>query len=208
MIILAIYYTLADVVLLWQCLVYGHGDSSPDYVHLSPANPMNEDVLETVLSRPEESEQQEGANIDEESQISKSDSLSPLMTTLYKSLMVLLVISAGLIGWYISYLKDANKKHHKKPQDLVYDPLAQFFAGSFGTLALDFTIFIQFFLYNENENYDNYNESDCDSCSANEITNTSGPSRTKKNGGTLEERRLLNGDAVSSDNNHAYGSTN
>ncbi|KAK6465704.1 PQ loop repeat-domain-containing protein [Scheffersomyces coipomensis] len=51
MIILAIYYTLADIVLLWQCLVYGNGDNKADLIHLSPANPISEDVLETVLSR-------------------------------------------------------------------------------------------------------------------------------------------------------------
>lgn len=28
MIILAVYYTLADIVLLWQCLVYGNGEGN------------------------------------------------------------------------------------------------------------------------------------------------------------------------------------
>lgn len=199
MIILAIYYTLADVVLLWQCLVYGDGENA-DLIHLSPANPMNEDVLETVLSRPQ----------DDPETLRESATLSPLMSALYKFLMVFLVISAGLAGWYISYIRDEPADD---TPDLVYDPLAQFFgwlcaalylgsrvpqillnykrkscdgisfmfflfaclgnltyvvsilaidtswyyiwvnsswlAGSLGTLALDFTIFVQFFLYNE-----------------------------------------------------------
>lgn len=54
MIILAIYYTLADIVLLWQCLYYGHGtEKKVDPIHLSPANPLNseaEPLLEAVLS--------------------------------------------------------------------------------------------------------------------------------------------------------------
>jgi len=219
MIILAIYYTLADILLLWQCLVYGHGESA-DPIHLSPANPLNEDVLETALSR-------EYGEADEESQElleqSKPVSSSYLSAVLLKTLMVALVMFAGLVGWYISYVKDEQYrrahpgKPERRPQELVYDPLAQFFgwlcavfylgsripqillnyqrkscegisfmflvrmprqldiyvvsilaidiswsylwvnsswlAGSLGTLALDFTIFVQFFLYNENEPY-------------------------------------------------------
>lgn len=213
MIILAVYYTLADIVLLWQCLVYGHGEK-PDYVHLSPASPMNEDVLETVLSE----------NYVDDEIVRKEP--STLQSALIKTLMVALVILAGLIGWYISYLRDSRHraKHpgEDKPIELIYDPLAQFFgwlcaflylgsripqillnykrkscegisfmfflfaclgnltyvisilaidmswyylwvnlswlAGSFGTLALDFTIFVQFFLYNEGNDYDDEEE--------------------------------------------------
>lgn len=53
MIILAIYYTLADIVLLWQCLYYGHGTKKVDPIHLSPANPLNSEIeplMESVLS--------------------------------------------------------------------------------------------------------------------------------------------------------------
>lgn len=213
MIILAVYYTLADIVLLIQCLMYGDGNQTPDYVHLSPANPLNEDVLETVLSRGDENSDYEGMDAVVMDELSK---ISPLMSAFYKFLMVVLVFSAGLISWYASYVRDHGKK--KAPTELVYDPLAQFFgwfcavlylgsripqillnykrkscegisfmfflfaclgnltyvisilaidmspyylwvnsswlAGSLGTLALDFTIFVQFFLYNENESDD------------------------------------------------------
>lgn len=221
MIILAIYYTLADVVLLWQCLAYGNGESA-DFVHLSPANPMNEDVLETVLSRENDLDILDDEALESQGEVRKESTLSNLQSTLVKTLMVALVIAAGLTGWYISYLKDArHKQKHPdddKPIELIYDPLAQFFgwlcaflylgsripqillnykrkscegisfmfflfaclgnltyvisilaidmswyylwvnlswlAGSLGTLALDFTIFVQFFLYNENELYE------------------------------------------------------
>lgn len=212
MIILAIYYTLADIVLWVQCIIYGDGKSSPDYVHLSPANPINEDVLETVLSSDRAiqcSDLDSARGEIDEFEISLKT--SPIMSAFFKMLMVILVFLAGLGGWYISYMNTSRK--HKAPVDLVFDPLAQFFgwlcalfylgsripqillnyerkscdgisfmfflfaclgnltyvisilaidtswnyiwvnlswlAGSLGTLALDFTIFVQFFLYNE-----------------------------------------------------------
>uniref|UniRef100_A0A0L0NP84 PQ-loop-domain-containing protein n=1 Tax=Candidozyma auris TaxID=498019 RepID=A0A0L0NP84_CANAR len=212
MIILAIYYTLADIVLWVQCIIYGDGKSSPDYVHLSPANPINEDVLETVLSADRAiqcSDLDSARGEIDEFEISLKT--SPIMSAFFKMLMVILVFLAGLGGWYISYMNTSRK--HKAPVDLVFDPLAQFFgwlcalfylgsripqillnyerkscdgisfmfflfaclgnltyvisilaidtswnyiwvnlswlAGSLGTLALDFTIFVQFFLYNE-----------------------------------------------------------
>lgn len=222
MIILAVYYTLADIVLLVQCLIYGNGEN-PDLVHLSPANPLSEDVLETVLSRERHPDNDsdydnlDAAVVDDETE----SGLSPMKAALYKILMVFLVFSAGSIGWYISYVKDHGKKK-SPPSELVFDPLAQFFgwlcailylgsrvpqillnyerkscegisfmfflfaclgnltyvisilaidmswnylwvnsswlAGSLGTLGLDFTIFVQFFLYNENNS-----DSDTDS---------------------------------------------
>lgn len=227
MIILAVYYTLADIVLLWQCLAYGDG-KNPDLIHLSPANPLNEDVLETAMSNEKRhnrrrnqgntTEDLESSTTSIDSSISKSSS-SQFQSFLINTLMVTLVIASGVIGWYISYIKES--KHHSKhpgkhnPEELIFDPLAQIFgwlcaffylgsripqivlnyerkscdgisfmfflfaclgnltyvisilsidmswnylwvnsswlAGSLGTLGLDFTIFIQFFLYNENK---------------------------------------------------------
>ncbi|CAN3373916.1 hypothetical protein DIURU_005580 [Diutina rugosa] len=190
MIILAVYYTLADIVLLWQCLVYGDGGEKTDGTHLSPATPMHEDTINAVLS-------------------DNAPQRPSLKDGLTKVAMVMLVFLAGVIGWLIT--DDPNRE----PDQLVYDPLAQFFgwlcailylgsripqillnykrksvdgisfmfflfaclgnltyvisilaidtswyylwvnsswlAGSLGTLAMDFTIFIQFFIYNENE---------------------------------------------------------
>lgn len=190
MIILAVYYTLADIVLLWQCLVYGDGGEKTDGTHLLPATPMHEDTINAVLS-------------------DNAPQRPLLKDGLTKVAMVMLVFLAGVIGWLIT--DDPNRE----PDQLVYDPLAQFFgwlcailylglripqillnykrksvdgisfmfflfaclgnltyvisilaidtswyylwvnllwlAGSLGTLAMDFTIFIQFFIYNENE---------------------------------------------------------
>lgn len=218
MIILAVYYTLADIVLLVQCLIYGHGEK-PDLVHLSPANPLSEDVLETALSRDRhlaEDSDYDDLVVDDE------NNLTPLKAAFLKTLMVMLVFMAGLIGWYVSYIKDHGKKK-SPPSELVFDPLAQFFgwlcavlylgsripqillnykrkscegisfmfflfaclgnltyvisilaidvspnyllvnsswlAGSLGTLGLDFTIFVQFFLYNESDDDESVSKS-------------------------------------------------
>ncbi|KAG7194062.1 uncharacterized protein KQ657_005265 [Scheffersomyces spartinae] len=219
MIILAIYYTFADIILLWQCLFYGNGSKETDLIHLSPANPFDGDVLETVLSRGREEDNQSESSSDSES-LSYTKPASKyewLVNAMFKTLVVLSVIGAGLLGWYISYLNTQKhkKKHPLEPKpELVFDPLAQLFgwicailylgsripqivlnyerkscegisfmfflfaclgnltyvisilsidtsfnylwvnsswlAGSLGTLGLDFTIFVQFFLYNEN----------------------------------------------------------
>lgn len=211
MIILAIYYTFADIVLLWQCLLYGSGTG--EYIHLSPANPIGDDVLDTVLSR-------DSADRDDDDESGMDALIAPESTKnrtedfLMKSLMVVLVVGAGLVGWYITLLNDY--KHPGEvhdPADMVYDPLAQFFgwlcaalylgsripqillnyerklcdgisfmfflfaclgnltyvvsilsigmdwhylwinsswlAGLLGTLFLDFTIFVQFFMYSD-----------------------------------------------------------
>ena len=50
MIILAAYYTVADIVLWVQCLWYTDEESKVDPIHLSPANPITEEVLEDVFS--------------------------------------------------------------------------------------------------------------------------------------------------------------
>ncbi|CAK9684215.1 PQ loop repeat family protein [Candida parapsilosis] len=218
MIILAVYYTLADIVLLWQCLVYGNGEDgkekfNPDFTHLSPATPINEDVLESAYSSGNQD-----FFVNEDASTRSRTRTSNLQTALLNTLMVSLVIISGIVGWYISYVKDSHRKHPgdgHRPEDLVFDPLAQTFgwlcaalylgsrvpqivlnyerkscegisfmfflfaclgnltyvisilsidtswnylwvncswlAGSLGTLALDFTIFIQFFIYNGSE---------------------------------------------------------
>ncbi|CAH6718876.1 probable vacuolar amino acid transporter Ypq1p [[Candida] jaroonii] len=204
MIILAIYYTLADIVLLWQCINYS-SNNKPDFIHLSPANPFDEDTIEHVLSRDQ--------SIKQENSLKKA---------LFKFLMVFLVILSGLVGWYISYIKNYNKAPEKPSME--FDKLGQFFgwlcaalylgsrvpqillnykrkscegisfmfflfaclgnltyvisilsidvswnyllinsswlAGSLGTLVLDFTIFVQFFIYNEEIQLETYGSID------------------------------------------------
>ncbi|CAI5758137.1 unnamed protein product [Candida verbasci] len=186
MIILAIYYTFADIILLYQCLIYKNGPKEEiKYEHLSPANPLNE-----------------------ENTLEVRDNNSSI---LINSLMVFLVILSGIIGYAITG-KDENKGNElildplaqffgwlcallylgsRIPQiilnfkrkscegisfmfflfaclgnltyvisilsiDMSYSYLlvnSSWLAGSLGTLGLDFTIFLQFFMYNKDDIY-------------------------------------------------------
>ena len=123
MIALAVYYTLADIVLLYQCLLYG-GIKLPDLEHMLAANPMGEDVLETVLSR----------DYSNENNQKPAETRSLFVSFLYKLLMIIIVFLAGLITWYISFLRNGGTK--KSPEDLVFDPLAQAFGWSCAFLYL------------------------------------------------------------------------
>lgn len=139
MIVLALYYTFADVVLLWQCLIYGHDKGTEvDPIHLSPANPMNEQepLLDSVLSDGTSSSQNNQVYVDTESENNFNDIDGINLTTscsddssheiLYNILMVLLVCFAGVGGWYF----DGRSTHHSAPpsdDELEFNPLAQVF---------------------------------------------------------------------------------
>ncbi|ONH67445.1 putative vacuolar amino acid transporter YPQ1 [Cyberlindnera fabianii] len=219
MIILAIYYTAADVILLWQCLTYGDG-SEVDPVHLSPANPLSENIFgemrHDVLGEEESGYTSISSTSDPEGNTKKHR--KSRTQNLVESSLIILVILSGIIGWYLSY----DPESEDTGPDLEWDSTAQFFgwlsavlylgsrmpqillnyrrkscegisflfflcaclgnltyvisilsisinpsylavqsswlAGSIGTLALDFTIFIQFFLYNKNGDDDSFDE--------------------------------------------------
>ncbi|ODV95024.1 hypothetical protein PACTADRAFT_50852 [Pachysolen tannophilus NRRL Y-2460] len=144
MIILAIYYTLADIVLLWQCIVYGN-HKNVDPVHLSPANPLNENdnLLENVLSNESDTEDNQSFSNEEdiESFIDTNGFTNNLSdnkwSIFYNCLMVVLVIIAGVSGWYFGNQKNPDDGHDHKPnQDLIFDPLAQIFGWLCAALYL------------------------------------------------------------------------
>lgn len=150
MVVLAIYYTLADIVLLWQCFHYGT-HSKVDPIHLSPANPLtneSEPLLETIVegsghhhhhhhhndyqqNHHQNEEEEEGFNDINGSSLESSASSSKLKKTEqsdwgYNLLMVFLVLLAGIGGWYFGGRHD---NHKSKPidSDFVFNPLAQAF---------------------------------------------------------------------------------
>ncbi|CAK9439209.1 uncharacterized protein LODBEIA_P34330 [Lodderomyces beijingensis] len=150
MIILAVYYTLADIVLLWQCLVYRDGPNKseskvggPDLVHLNPTSPMNEDVLSSIYSgesnsvsrhRNRQQDLEQATSPLSGKKAGNNNKLSAMQTFLLNFLMVALVFLAGFIGWFVPYLKDAKKNPGHghghvphNPEDLKFDPLAQTF---------------------------------------------------------------------------------
>lgn len=164
MLILAIYYTLADVVLLLQCLMYNKQQEEEeeeelyseieeesrllsqhdamlqqqlhhhhhhhhknkksltvDPIHLSPANPLNEDVLnEMIIHR--ETDTLLGT---------KKSSENSGSSSFYNLILVLLVLVSGIGGWYISYVRHpphrGSKPHDPMDDDLKIDLMGQFF---------------------------------------------------------------------------------
>ena len=224
MIILAAYYTLADLILLIQCMWYDKEKKgilqevkkNVDPVHLSPANPINETVLQDVfneyeplLPRTEEEDSQSYSSLELGREVVAVKERENFFNDL---LIVSGVIIAGVFSWYISYCsgldndtpnrKPAFEKINLPAQILGYlsailylgsripqiilnfkrkscegvsflfflfaclgntsfiisvlsvsmDPEylvlnASWLIGSAGTLLMDFTVFIQFFLY-------------------------------------------------------------
>ncbi|ODQ80030.1 hypothetical protein BABINDRAFT_161672 [Babjeviella inositovora NRRL Y-12698] len=134
MIILAVYYTLADVVLLWQCLAYrDRTEIRIDASHLSPAKPLGGDVLETVISRCSTREEETDINdtsLETDpfgvSAAKAAPRTSTMRSVLINTLMVVLVISSGLIGWALTLPAGSDLPLPEQPE-LVFDPLAQFF---------------------------------------------------------------------------------
>ncbi|GAV52269.1 hypothetical protein ZYGR_0AG02600 [Zygosaccharomyces rouxii] len=133
MIILAAYYTLADIILLIQCLWYGT-EEKVDPVHLSPANPMSESVLQDVFHESEpllHAEVRQHSNeLNEEYQTlsTNAELLSEHESKRYFKdiLIVAAVVIGGFLSWYISY---CNNSHNSKPSepDLTMNWLAQLF---------------------------------------------------------------------------------
>lgn len=140
MIILAAYYTLADIVLLVQCIFYGT-EEKVDPVHLSPANPINENVLQDVFNERQPllrrhhhhepvtgpSEGASTASTQNNSKISSSQEQSNTRLKNYaiNCLLVCGVVFGGFFSWYISYIKDPNPEPSQP--DLSMNWLAQFF---------------------------------------------------------------------------------
>lgn len=142
MIVLAFYYTFADIVLLWQCLIYGHDkDSDVDPVHLSPANPLNEDepLLDTVISNHtlsgrsddrrsrDYTDIESGTNFEDIDGVNLTSSCDTDATReyFYNFLMVLLVCLAGVGGWLFSS-KD-EKSTPPVDENLTFNLAAQIF---------------------------------------------------------------------------------
>ncbi|CDK24414.1 unnamed protein product [Kuraishia capsulata CBS 1993] len=142
MTILAIYYTLADIVLLWQCLAYGDGKHGKvDPIHLSPANPLSEhdNLLEAAVSN-EENYSSDG---DEIESFIDTNGMEDTVTSNWRPLFfnivtVALVFIAGIGGWYISSGKKGVHKHKpEQPDDeLIFDNLAQTFGWLCAALYL------------------------------------------------------------------------
>lgn len=135
MIILAAYYTVADIALLLQCLWYGP-EQKIDPIHLSPANPINENVLQDVFNENQPllhaqssaplSRDNVGGIIESADDLLESEREVVKKNYLHDSVIVLSVILAGFLSWYISYCQNPNRSKPDGPS-LELNILAQVF---------------------------------------------------------------------------------
>jgi hypothetical protein len=132
MTILAIYYTLADIVLLGQCLVYTHRNIPIDPTHLSPATPL----LFAPMDEESESESQSSEEADNYGSIDQSATPSPprWRTYLFNTMIVALVIAAGVIGWAFS--ADSTPVKQPDNKQLEFNLLGQIFGWLCAALYL------------------------------------------------------------------------
>lgn len=103
MIILAVYYTVADILLLIQCLVYNNRNSNKEvgYAHLNPANPLLDEEYHHHHHHHHE-DYGTANNATQEEEEEEVASIPPWKDALYNILIVACVILSGVIGWWFS----------------------------------------------------------------------------------------------------------
>lgn len=112
-ILLAVYYTIADIILLIQCLKYGN--HSMDIYKSSPASPFNE-KMKILMNRIfgggyepiEDSEIQPLLSNNTKNIIQKEN---VIIKRIKEMLIVCAVIIIGILSWYITYI---SKSHNEK----------------------------------------------------------------------------------------------
>lgn len=165
MTILAVYYTLADIVLLIQCLVYNRRNvraveaqhNRVDASHLNPATPLLYDALEietestyssilingedgsmgpsssshasTSASASAQAERRRKSN-----KSTKKKKPSAYADYLYNTVIVMLVVLSGVIGW--AFTKDNNSGDGKPDNELEFNVMGQVFGWLCAVLYL------------------------------------------------------------------------
>ncbi|CAG60520.1 uncharacterized protein GVI51_I07513 [Nakaseomyces glabratus] len=140
MVILAAYYTAADVILLIQCLWYDN-EEKLDPIHFSPANPINENVLQDVFNEHQplltSGEPTRGSEAENNSRsqaieaLLEADEQKTKRSNLFNDFtIVALVILGGIVSWYVSYCANPPEPIVGEP-DVEMNMLAQ----SFGYLS-------------------------------------------------------------------------
>ncbi|TQS33710.1 hypothetical protein Golomagni_05935, partial [Golovinomyces magnicellulatus] len=133
MIILAIYYTLADIVLLAQCFYY-RGFTWRDDPTPAP-KPNSRPTERTALLANEHANEHRGSDWAALSpatpHIPDAPAAQPtvLQTIMWNATVVVMVCAAGVLGWFLG--QKAKGDHHSAPEDsrgsLEFSPLGQFF---------------------------------------------------------------------------------
>lgn len=126
-ILLAIYYTIADIILLFQCLKYGN--HSMDIYKSSPASPFNE-KMKILMNRifggyePVDTELQPLLSNTTKTTLQKENII---IKRIKEMLVVCAVVITGILSWYITYISKPD--HHKVPlaDRVSFNITAQFF---------------------------------------------------------------------------------
>ena len=153
MTILAIYYTLADIVLLIQVFYY-RGFTLKDEVSKSPTEPQDGERQPLLSAHSpgtdnrrnsfSEEFRRHGQHLSPATPMLNQEARDPpavahqkpttmLQKTLFNSAAVVLVCAAGALGWYIStsysrhHSKHTNKHDSEVSEPLEFDSLGQFF---------------------------------------------------------------------------------
>lgn len=144
MIILAAYYTVADIALLLQCLWYGP-EQKIDPIHLSPANPINENVLQDVFNENQPllhahssaplSRDNVGGLIESADDLLQSERGAGKKNYMHDGVIVFCVVLAGFLSWYISYCHNPSRSKPDAP-NLEINVLAQVFGYMSAVLYL------------------------------------------------------------------------
>ena len=128
-ILLAVYYTIADIILLIQCLKYGN--NSMDIYKSSPATPFNE-KMKILMSRIfgggyepiDNSEIQPLLSNNTKDKIQKENTI---IKRIKEILIVCAVIIIGILSWYITYISKSNREKVPLSDRITFNITAQIF---------------------------------------------------------------------------------
>ncbi|KAL6936457.1 hypothetical protein ACO0R3_000052 [Hanseniaspora guilliermondii] len=127
-ILLAVYYTIADIILLIQCLKYGN--HSMDIYKSSPASPFNEKMKILMIRIFGGYEPVDNTEIQPLLSNTTKTTLQKeniIVKRIKEMLIVCAVIIIGILSWYITYISKPD--NHKTPLNdrLKFNITAQFF---------------------------------------------------------------------------------
>ncbi|KAH3681087.1 hypothetical protein WICPIJ_007947 [Wickerhamomyces pijperi] len=128
MVYLALFYIVCDFILLYQVYLYKDHTKSVDPIHLSPANPLTEQGIETIRHDIYGCDLDSSCCEDPESQslLSTNNERNRKIyhnykTTILQTVFISFVLVSAVMGWYSSYDPDS----HDDPSDVKWDLTSQ-----------------------------------------------------------------------------------
>lgn len=133
MIALAIYYTLADIILLIQCLIYSGQHAAVDPKHLSPATPLLE-ATDLWDEDPEDVETLQGPSSSSAAapKLGSKPKVTAFGSFMFNLMIVAGVCGTGVLGWFLS----SGRQDKPAEGELQFDLLGQVFGWLCAVLYL------------------------------------------------------------------------